>query len=349
MTSKTVREAFRFQANPCRDLGSPFTARICELMAERLSAKDEIGERVLGWPGDATASGDSVPLRLAGALNALVIEGKSPELGSIYPPHHEQVVDDNLWDALENALVEHQDFIGERLNSAPQTNEVRRASILVPGFWRVSRKSALPLVLSELGASAGLNLNFDRFHYQWGDVSWGDPASKVRLSARWKGLPVEPLPVEIRSRAGCDLNPLDPSNSAEMRRLLSYIWPDQLDRVNLTRAAIDIAAQSGSRVDKMDAIEWLRMRLAHRHENAVHVIYHTIAWQYFPKPSQAEGLQLIENAGRAATNDAPLAWLRFETDGKTPGAGLYLTQWPGGDEQYLARADFHGRWIDWLD
>ncbi len=346
--SDKIREAFRFQAIPCRDLGSPFTARLCELVAERLTTDNAVGARVLSWPGNATAFGDSVPLRFAGALNAVVIEGLSVELKSVYPPDHKGVDDDRLWQAIENALVDHEGFIQERLNSAPQTNEVRRSSILLPGFWTIANIVSLPLVLSELGASAGLNLNFDRFCYSLGDRSWGDEKSTVRLSAELKGNRVEQANLTVRERAGCDLNPLNPANSEEMNRLLSYIWPDQRERVLLTHAAIDIAARSGNSVEKSDAIDWLRIRLQQRHEGAVHVIYHTIAWQYFPEPVQKEGQELIETAGDAATTDAPLAWLRFETDSKSPGAGLYLTLWPDGKEIYLARGDFHGRWVDWL-
>ena len=56
----------------------------------------------------------------------------------------------------------------------------------------------------------------------------------------------------------------------------------------------------------------------------------------------------MQEAGRRATRQAPLAWLRFEMDGqKKPGAALTLTLWPAGEEILLARADFHGRWIDW--
>jgi hypothetical protein len=48
----TVREAFRLQAAHCTDLGSPFTARLCILVAERLSPGSAVADRVLDLPGD---------------------------------------------------------------------------------------------------------------------------------------------------------------------------------------------------------------------------------------------------------------------------------------------------------
>ncbi len=78
-------------------------------------------------------------------------------------------------------------------------------------------------------------------------------------------------------------------------------------------------------------------------------MYHTIAWQYFPKDKQKQGRLLIEQAGSRATADAPLAWISFEADERAPGAALHLQIWPSGDKIYLGRADYHGRWINWLN
>ncbi len=342
-----IRDSFREQAIPCEALGSPFTARLCNLMADRLDTGGAVGDRVLNWPGASGGKGDALALRLCGALHALVIDGRSSALAKVYPPNHDDVSDDVLWQAIDEALRAHAEFILERLNSAPQTNEVRRASILLPGFSEIARISGLPLVLSELGASAGLNLNWDKFHYEIAGQSWGDENSSVRLAPEWQGKPYELRPVEVISRAGCDLYPLDVLDDAMQKRLLSYIWPDQSERITRTKAAIDTAVEAGTKIAKADAIDWLEARLKTRHEGAVHVIYHTIAWQYFPGDVQRRGVELMRQAGKMASSDAPFAWLRFEMDGKSPGAALTLTIWPTGEEIYLARADFHGRWIDW--
>ncbi len=342
-----IRDSFRAQAIPCRDLGSPFTARLCLLLADRLDTGDAVGDRIFNWPGDSGGTSDALALRLCGALHALVIENLSATLRQVYPPNHENISNDSLWQAIDRAFNEHTGFVLERLNSAPQTNEVRRSSILLPGFSEITRLTGLPLVLSELGASAGLNLNWDKFHYEIVGQAWGDKSSSVRLAPEWQGLPYELQPVDVISRAGCDLYPLDVLDEAKQKRLLSYIWPDQSERIARTKAAIDIAVDADTKIAKADAIDWLEVRLKPRHEGAVHVVYHTIAWQYFPDDVQNRGVELMQQAGERATKNAPLAWLRFEMDGKSPGAALTLTLWPTGEEIYLARADFHGRWIDW--
>ncbi|PST18719.1 DUF2332 domain-containing protein [Mesorhizobium plurifarium] len=340
-----IRDAFRGQAKSCDALGSPFTARLCRLVADRLDASSPVGEQILGWRGDPTSKGDSVALRLAGALHALVLSGRSSDLHACYPPN--RTSEDSLWRAISRAMRQETDFILGRLTSAPQTNEVRRSAALLPGFITVAQLFGKPLVLSEVGASAGLNLHWDRYGYVLPNSRWGDEASAVTIAAEWSGATPPLRAVEVIDRAGCDINPLYPADEEDRLRLLSYVWADQQDRIERTRRALDLAAEGGSLVERADAIDWLKRRLARKYPGAAHVIYHSIAWQYLPEAARREGEALIAAAGAAATDDAPLARLQMEADGRTPGAALMLQIWPKGDRQLVGRADFHGRWVEW--
>ncbi|MBB4952490.1 hypothetical protein H4S14_000532 [Agrobacterium vitis] len=342
-SESSVRNAFLDQAKSCEALGSPFTARLCRLAAARLTDDNPIADRILSWPGDTTSSGDSVPLRLAGTLNALVLNGLNNNLAAAYPPH--EVDDDTLWTAVSSACVANEAFMQERLNSAPQTNEVRRSSALLPGFLTLAAMFNLPLKLSEVGASAGLNLQWDRYGYQLGDFSWGDP-SKVLLAPDWQGPAPPAATITVAERAGCDLNPLDPTSLDDRMRLFAYIWPDQTDRLTRTKAALEIAASNTLTVARADAIDWLKLRLSEPHDGQLHVVYHSVAWQYLPDSLKAQGEALLANAGDRATDKAPLARLQMEADGKS-GAALTLQIWPGGDIREIGRADFHGRWVAW--
>tara|TARA_R110002110_G_scaffold294005_4_gene507960 strand:- start:439 stop:1503 length:1065 start_codon:yes stop_codon:yes gene_type:complete len=347
MNQSVVRDAFLRQDEACEKLGSPFTARVCRLAGQRLLPGGAVADTILGWQGDPSALGDSVPLRLCGALHALVMTGRSSSLAALYPPHHEGISDDELWVAVATALTEHKAFILDRLTGPPQTNEVRRVGATLPMFLEVTRQTGLPLVLSEVGASAGLNLHPDHYHVDLGGMSRGPENLKVRISPKWPGRAAPDVPLEIKGRAGCDLLPIDPGNPADRDRMLSFIWADQADRLSRTRAALDIAAASDVRVEKADAIDWLARRTAEPMEGCAHVIYSTIAWQYIPERARAKGEEIIRAAGARATSNAPLAWARMEIDGKTPGTGLTLILWPSGEEHLVGRADFHGRWIDW--
>jgi hypothetical protein len=80
----------------------------------------------------------------------------------------------------------------------------------------------------------------------------------------------------------------------------------------------------------------------------VRVVYHSIVLQYLPPARRDEVLACIRAQGAGATPSAPLAWLRLEPAADRRCAELTLTTWPGGREQTLAQADYHGRWVRWL-
>ena len=75
MTPAHVAEAFDFQSKDCAALGSPFMGRLMALCAARDWPKGTVRDRVFGWTGDLGPRAQSVPLRLAGALHALHLQG----------------------------------------------------------------------------------------------------------------------------------------------------------------------------------------------------------------------------------------------------------------------------------
>ncbi|NBC34451.1 MAG: DUF2332 family protein [Alphaproteobacteria bacterium] len=342
-----IGRAFRGQAKACRELGSPFTARLCELFADRPIPAPRLAAAAYGWPGDPTAAGENLPLRLLGALHALVLDRLAPDLAAVYPPSETACNDDALWAAIAAALAAHEDFMLGRLAVAPQTNEVARSGALLPGFLAIARHCGLPLVVSEIGASAGLNLLWDVWGYRLGDRTWGDAASPVQLEPDWRGEPAPDAAIAVLERAGCDVAPLDPGNPADRTRLLSFIWANQRDRLARIRAALAVAADRPVRVARAAAGDWLEERLRQARPGAVHVVCHSIVWQYLSAEDRDRCRAAIAAAGARAAGGAPLAWLRMEVDGQRPGAALSLTVWPDGTEHALGRADFHGRWVDW--
>ncbi len=344
--SDRLRQAFARQGEVTATLGSPFMARLMPLIGARLTDATAVGARCLAWEGDVSAAGQSVPLRLAGALHGLVIDGSDPGLIAAYPPN--DVADDALWSAVDAAFQTHEERIMAWLDRPPQTNEVRRATAIIAGiWWALGHVGPHPVTLSELGASAGLNLSLDRFALSMGRGLHGDVGSKVRLMPEWDRPFCEPVPFEVTDRAGVDLTPLDPHDPEDRLRLLAYLWPDQPERLARTRAAIELADTS---VEAGDAAPWLTRRLA-QPWTGLHTVYSTIAAQYFPEATRASIAASLQAAGQAATQGAPLLHLAMEADDDTPGAGLVATLWVGGApmQRHLARIDFHGAWIDWRD
>ena len=340
-------EAFRQQAGWCRQLGSPLTALLMEVLAARLDRSTAVGRRVLDWPGLADTSNDAVPLRVAGGLHALVRRGAAPGLAAVYPPHDLPDAE-GLWGALAPVLAD--PALEGWLDSAPQTNEVARSGVLMPGLMVVAAETGLPVALYELGSSAGLNLMLDRYGYRLGHSMAGDGGSALVLAPEWRGAAAPSGAVRVVRRRGVDLNPLDVTRAADRERLLAYIWADQPARLARVAAAIAIAATDPPTVDRGDAADWVERWVDMAPESGVaRVVMHSIAFQYFPAAVQARIVAHLADVGGRATVGAPLVWLRLEVDPAVGGGpALALTMWPGGEERMLARASAHGVWVEWM-
>ncbi len=331
------------QARACADLGSPFTARLLTLIADRLRPDTPVADTLLNWPR-ARLQADAVALRLAGALHHLVLSGAARVLARHYA-NPAEVSDAQLWHVLDAALRLNAAAILATLESAPQTNELRRSAVYIAAAHWLTAAYRLPLVVSELGSAAGMNLIWDSYALQIGEQRYGPAEAAICLSPDWHGAPPPMAPPLIRSRAGVDLNPLDPV--ADRLRILSYIWADQQDRQAQSDQALDLLAELRPEIAQGNAIDWLERRLSRPIPQAIHLVCHTITWQYFTEDDQARGLALLARAGGRVRMDEPLAHLSMEADEAGPGAALKLHLWPGNDRIALGRADFHGRWVDW--
>jgi hypothetical protein len=344
----TLPEAWAHQIAWCDGNGSPFTARVLEAAWSDRERGGALRELLPHWPGDAGA--DAVPLRLAGALHAMALDGSDPALAALYPPRR------CAWDAalgpgaVSHALAAQRERVAAYLRVAPQTNEIGRSAVLLPGFAAIARATGLPLATFEIGASAGLNQLWHRFRYELGNARWGDPHGTVVVRAEWRGaLPALPARIDVASHAACDVAPIELATDAGAAlRLLSYVWPDQTERLERLRAAIALAQRLHLRVDRDDALPWVQRVLAEARPGRATVICHSVMWQYMPQATRAALRATISAAGAGATPQAPLAWLAFEPPNADADMRLTLTQWPGGVQRQLAAAHPHGRWIEWL-
>lgn len=341
----SLRDAFLNQAISCGALGSPFMERLFNILADHWPTDSALALRLSQYEGDIGPSGHSLPLRIAAGLHALALSGQSTLLRDVYPP--QQTQDLQLQNAVLTAIETNADFLMDWTASPPQTNEVRRAATMIGAAHVAVTAFDLPIHLSELGASAGLNMMWDHYALEVAGQRFGSSLAALTFRPEWRGDLPPPASPQIASRAGIDLNPLEVTRADHQLRLMAYIWPDQTDRMAMTRTAMSV---TDAPIDQGDAIEWLERRLLNAPSGHLHFIQHSVAWQYFSAAAQTKGRALIEAAGAKATPERPLAWFSMETDGDTKGskgAALALRIWPGNISLALGRADFHGRWVDW--
>lgn len=337
---------FQEQARLCAEYGSPFTGALIDEMARDLEANGPIAELVDAWRTNPRA--DALAIRLTGALHAAMLMGRDPVLANVYPARNPNWRMQDVWPVARAFLARESSWIKTFIQSPPQTNETRRSIALLAAFLTFAKTWAGPIDTLEIGASAGLNLYWDRFAYRTAQWSWGETGPIIDTA--WSGPPppVEARPV-VRTCAACDLNPLDVRDDQQRLQLKSYIWPDQAERLARFDAAAELAIANGVRVDRADAATWLAEKLAARADDAATIVYHSVFLQYPPRETRRAIVSAIETAGASATLRAPVAWVRMEPEAVTDGVenGLRfvvdLIMWPGGGRRILAYTDGHVR------
>ena len=349
-TPRTPLESIFFgQARACRNLGSPFSATVLEVMLADLQAGGVFAE-VLAPFADLDLQGQidaATPIRPLGWAHAMALGGEVPDLSAIYPPRVTEADPGALAAVLLPLARTRQAELAAFIASPPQTNEVQRTLCLVGGFATVAAETGLPLRCLEIGASAGLNLNWPLYHYRLGEVgAWGDPGSAVQIEGPWTG-PAPPLgPMAVTECRGCDIAPVDIRDPDRARRLRAYVWADQRARVARIDAAIALAQETGLDLVAADAADWVEANVRPVPGMAT-VLYHSVMWQYMPATTQGRIEAHMAAMAELATPAAPLAWLSMEMVTGDALMAVNLRLWPNGGQRCLARVHPHGAFVEW--
>lgn len=345
MSPMGIAHQCRRQAGWCFDLDSPLYGHLLTQCADDFDGGGPLHELLRSHSEDT--DGSALPLRLMGAVHGLVLSGRAPRLARYYPSVGGLVDVNEAWREFRRTVEEHMDSLRVSIRRPVQTNEVGRSGSLLGGFGLIANLTQQPLRLLELGSSAGLNLNWDRYRYEWTGGVWGDPESPVRLENVFvSGSPRIPTSIDIVERAGCDPTPVDLDSPSGVLTLQSYIWADQPNRVRRLMAAIDVTRRSPVVIDKAHAGDWLLPRLASPLVNATTVVFHSIVWPHISSLEQEQIVDIIEAAGHHALSAAPLAWLRMESDGPT--LSIWLRIYPGFTDRIVATSRAQSPSVTWL-
>jgi hypothetical protein len=331
------------QASGCEAMGSAFTAALL-----REAATDARREPLLAELLAPLSNYARPGLHLAGALHYLALLGE-PALARHYPSTGGDGNANGAWAAARSMFLADSSRLAPLLARIPQTNEPARSMPLLAAFAWLSARFEMPLDLREVGASAGLNLRFDRYRYDGGKWQWGDVGSPLVLHNRVAaGRPANiDARIIVNDRIGCDLNPLDPAKEEDRLRLTSFVWPDQTQRLARLRNALAIARDFPVRIDAEAFAKWLPRKGTPR-RGVLTVVFHTVVEEHLSPREKAELAATICRLGDRASSEAPFAHVRMELED-----GRYRTcvrVWPNARAGVpICESDGHAQEIIWAE
>lgn len=286
----------------------------------------------------ATPTWDA-PHRLLAGVRLLALEGTVEDFETAADP----------WSAFRAIVEDHAAWLARFVVEHPiQTNEVQRCWALLPLFLTVAVRAGRPLDLVELGASAGLNLLWDRYGYSYRAGPWGEQTASLRLTGEERSaVPVELLRtvVDVRRRVGIDLNPIDVTTEDGLRLLEAFVRDDGYrGRLERAAAVLQVDPPELVRGDYLDELPGL---LERRSAETLTVVFQTHSTVYLSDDERSRLRSLVDEAGA----EAPLAWISTPTPeehGQRRGDyPLELAIWPPGTRQIVARTNVRGEWLEW--
>ena len=309
--------------------GSPLYARLVEVVAtdpDLLRVINRIEHR-------------PPPNLLFAAVQYLLMNGAGADLAAYYPSLAAvplPAAGAGPW-FREFVLANEEEIVALGNTRFTQTNESRRCVALLP-LVMMAPFDRFHLV--DIGTSAGLNLGLDHYRYRFDNLEWG-PDSPLVLTAESRGVDPPLHDIEVLSRTGLDLNPLDPGDEEARRWLDALIWPEHEERRVRLRRALAIISETEIEMVRGDALVTLPRVLDSLPGDEPALVMNSFAVAQL----SPEGRQEIEAISNRARGRRPVFRVSMELlDASDDWARMVIDD--GTGSKTVGQAHPHGEWIE---
>ncbi len=304
-----------------------------------------------------TKTGQPAPNMLFGAVHFLLLSGADHPLGAYYASISPEVRehDASTWPSFHEFCRNYEYQISNLIETRnTQTNEVGRSALLLPAFAvAASSFTTAPLHMIEVGASAGLNLNWPYYGYDYGfkKLSPLEESTGLTIKIELKGalhprLPeVSSLAKRVAMRSGIEPHPVRLDDDDSVLWLKALVWPDHVDRMVNLEKAVRIARRFPPRIYPGSATKVLPHLVEATPPDMVPLIYHTFVRYLFDEQTNLRFEEILQKTARKRDFGLiSIEWIDQETPTidftwYTPGSANRLN---------LAACNPHGKWLEWL-
>ncbi len=341
---------------------SPLYTALCPLLAETPSAVALLA---------AARPQQRRPNLLLAAMHASLLRDRAHQLAEWYPTvgGFTAPIDSALGSVVAAFVSERTEELRALIAAgATQTNEPGRTAVLLPALAVIADRFESPVAMLDVGTSAGLNLRLDHYQYTYkigeSEVRLGDPSSPVSVlcdaSRSTAEIPFDAMRrLEIATREGVDLNPLDVHDEEQTRWLQALVWPDEPARCERLGAALQLARAVPANIRQGDAVEAIADMVKAVPKHVHPVVVTTWVMTYLSPRHRAEFAEVLAGIGR----NRPITWLFMEhplyaselpfptdaraerADNGTPVVAIDYDQ--NETARWVATTHGHGTWLAW--
>lgn len=339
MLSKVL---FLFGESECRG-SSPLYAHLAIEASKDSELIDIVAHAQEGQPS---------PNMLFGAVHYLLMTGADHSLTRFYrslTPN--PVTDIDPFPDFRSFCLEYRGQIEKILETRRvQTNVVERCGLLYPAFSIVSKEiNDAPLSMIEVGTSAGLNLNWDNYSYDYGDGNiHGNQSSPVRIRTDMIGNGRPEISGDVPKvayRIGLEYSAIDLSNHDDVTWLKALVWPENTTRLHNLEEAIKLFQADPPPIIEGNAIDTLSQAISDAPDNSTICVFHTHTLNQFSESDRNAFYDLL----RSESYSRPIFVVSSESRIR-PEPLLEIRRFQNGSrrKKRLAVSDPHGKWMEWL-
>ena len=300
-----------------------------------------------------TRQGQPIPNIFFAAIHYLLLKNQDNELANFYPSIKRYLSTEIPFDIFKTFCLANKNEIKKIISTRiVQTNVINRCSYLMPIFSKLITEESKPTTLIDIGTSAGLTLNFDKYQYCYDDkIIYGQ--SNVIVKSKIVDLEV-PTIYDISQpiiKIGIDQNLIDPTDKDEIMWLKALVWTDQLERF--------IAIDEALKLDELKNIKFIRVDTVLDFERVILktdktqnlIIYATHVLYQFNQNQKGEFYSMLERIGQFRD------FYFLSVEGIKPLLEKYnsketvieLTSYKNKykTETFIAETNGHGNWIKW--
>ena len=290
----------------------PLYEHLCELF--------EASPQLLTLLQQAPA-GQRRPVLALAAINQLVHDHPTSDLAQYFRSTRGQtlatldlsLVADALADLVTRQQIE---FVEIMRSNSIQTNEVNRSVL-----WKLASHALgaelgpIDVAFVELGASAGLNMFFDDYSY---DFEHCDPTQRSNVACRCSLAGAEGLldhaPVRVTDRLGLDIAPVNLADPVKRSWLRSCVWPEQVERLQRFDAAIEHLLRQTMSLERADITVDLGTALGQVRSPGHLMVVNSWVLTYLRKDLRRRVIDSLDEIGR----HRDLTWFCAEPSGALP-------------------------------
>ena len=299
-------------------------------------------------------SSQPVPNIFFGAVHYLLLKNKKNKLAQFYPTITKIQNKDRIpFDLFKEFCIQNEikikKIISERI---VQTNVLNRCSYLYPVFSNIISKEGKPTTIIDIGTSAGLTLNFDKYEYWYNESKiFGESRVKNYSKIIDSEVPeLKPISQKI-TKIGIDQNLINPKNEDEKLWLNSLIWADHIDRFTYMEEAL--------KLKELDQINFIQGKSVLDFEIVINkieksetlIVFATHTLYQFSPEEKIEFYNMLDKIGKQRdfyylsvesmksftekynTNNAVIELITYKNCNKK--------------EELIGETNGHGNWITW--